>query len=187
MSCVCVGISHQQAVLGNLWKTSFLLLETNVWSNWSLCADILESWRILTDKYFWCVNNVREAGICLEWTNQQRSGLNPQIKPTVWFPGHQSAPGKHSDPGDPGFPGERPGGEGSEETLQPGPEESAAGRVPQGESSSLWCQRSSCHWQLGHYVFILGSNANLFCLFASKINWKNAVTVWQDLMLWCHN
>lgn len=182
-----MGISHQQAVLGNLWKTSLLLLETNVWSNWSLCADILESWRILTDKYFWCFNNVREAGICLEWTNQQRSGLNPQIKPTVWFPGHQSAPGKHSDPGDPGFPGERPGGEGSEETLQPGPEESAAGRVPQGESSSLWCQRSSCHWQLGHYVFTLGSNANLFCLFASKINWKNAVTVWQDLMLWCHN
>lgn len=48
--------------------------------------------------------------------------------------GHQSAPSKHPNPRDPGLPGERPGGEGPEETLQPGAEESAAGRVPQGES-----------------------------------------------------
>lgn len=55
-------------------------------------------------------------------------------KLSVWFPGHQSSPSKYSDPRDPGLPGECPGGEGSEETLQPGVEESAAGRVPQGES-----------------------------------------------------
>ena len=55
-----------------------------------------------------------------------------------WFlAGHQSAAGKHPDPRDPGLPGERPGGEGSEETLQPGAEESPAGRVPPGESRKL--------------------------------------------------
>lgn len=55
-------------------------------------------------------------------------------------PGYESAPSKHSDPGDKGLPGERPGGEGPNETLQPGVEESAAGRVPQGEiwEMSLW-------------------------------------------------
>lgn len=61
-------------------------------------------------------------------------------KPTFFlfvFPGHQSSASKHSDPRDPGLPGERPGGEGAEETLQPGAEESAAGRVPQGESWSI--------------------------------------------------
>lgn len=51
----------------------------------------------------------------------------------LFLPGHQSAPSKCSDQRDPGLPGERPGGEGPEETLQPGCEESAAGRVPQGE------------------------------------------------------
>ena len=50
------------------------------------------------------------------------------------FAGHQSAASKHSDPRDPGLPGERPGGEGTEEAMQPGAEESAAGGVPQGES-----------------------------------------------------
>lgn len=54
----------------------------------------------------------------------------------LFLPGHQSAPGKRSDQRDPGLPGERPGGEGPEETLQPGCEESAAGRVPQGELCS---------------------------------------------------
>lgn len=49
------------------------------------------------------------------------------------LPGHQSAASKRSDQRDPGLPGERPGGEGPEETLQPSCEESAAGRVPQGE------------------------------------------------------
>lgn len=51
----------------------------------------------------------------------------------VFLPGHQSAPSKCSDQRDPGLPGERPGGEGPAETLQPSGEESAAGRVPQGE------------------------------------------------------
>ena len=54
-----------------------------------------------------------------------------------FFIGHQFAPSKHSDPRDPGLPGKRPGGKGPEETLQPGAEESAAGRVPQGESSRV--------------------------------------------------
>lgn len=52
---------------------------------------------------------------------------------SLFLSGHQSAPSKCSDPRDPGLPGERPGGEGPEETLQPSCEESAAGRVPQGE------------------------------------------------------
>ena len=55
------------------------------------------------------------------------------FKKATVFPGYQSAPSKHSDPRDPGVPGERSGGEGSDETLQPGAEESAAGRVPQSE------------------------------------------------------
>lgn len=65
-------------------------------------------------------------------------------KMTVWFPGHQSAPSKHTNPRDPGFPGERPGGKSSEETLQPSAEESAAGRVPQGESCRICLHGSSC-------------------------------------------
>lgn len=56
------------------------------------------------------------------------------IKPFPFLPGHQSAPSEHPDPGDPRLPGERAGGEGPEEALQPGAEESAAGRVPAGES-----------------------------------------------------
>lgn len=59
-----------------------------------------------------------------------------------FFVGHQFAPSKHSDPRDPGLPGKRPGGKGPEETLQPGAEESAAGRVPQGEfPQSLFTRR----------------------------------------------
>lgn len=66
-------------------------------------------------------------------------------KSTVLFPpGHQSAPGKHPDQRDPGLPGERPGGEGPKETLQPGAEESAAGRVPQGESCRICLHGASC-------------------------------------------
>lgn len=60
-----------------------------------------------------------------------------------WFrflPGHQPAASKYPDPRDPGVPGERPGGERSEETLQPGAEESAAGRVPPGESCRIHSQ-----------------------------------------------
>lgn len=49
------------------------------------------------------------------------------------LPGHQPAAGQRADPRDPGLPGERAGGEGPEEALQPGAEESAAGRVPAGE------------------------------------------------------
>lgn len=54
------------------------------------------------------------------------------------FPGHQSAPSKHSNPRNPGVLGERPGGEGSAQTLQPGAEESAAGGVPQGEFCMIY-------------------------------------------------
>lgn len=49
------------------------------------------------------------------------------ISVTCFFPGNQSAPSECSDQRDPGLPGERPGGEGPEETLQPSREESAAG------------------------------------------------------------
>lgn len=58
----------------------------------------------------------------------------------VRLPGDKPAAGEHADPGDPGVPGERAGGEGPEEALQPGAEEPAAGRVPEGESVCM-CAR----------------------------------------------
>ena len=63
-----------------------------------------------------------------------KTGWTINNNQTVLSPGHPPAAGQHPDPGDPGVPGERAGGEGPEEAVRPGAEEPAAGRVPAGES-----------------------------------------------------